>query len=162
MAQKKFAHSVYDLSYHIILVTKYRRKVLTGRIADRLKAECARLMEEMGGSVREAETDEDHIHLLLEIPPSKSVSEVVNVMKGVTARLIRRDYSEEVKKLLWGGSLWSASYYAATAGGVTVDKFREYVLSQPTEEHKRKYEKTGKYRKKKKQAKPAKHDSSTT
>lgn len=100
----------------------------------------------MGGNLIEIETDKDHVHLLAELTPNKSLSEQINVLKGVTSRLIRRDYGDVLKQQLWGGALWSASYYIASAGGVTIDTLKQYVESQKTDDHKRKYEKTGKYR----------------
>lgn len=147
MAEKKKGHAVYSLTYHIVFVTKYRRRVLTGEVAERLKAECRRLIEGMGGEVIEMETDADHIHILADLSPRRSVTDQVNVLKGVTARMIRRDLWDEVSSQLWGSSLWSESYYIATAGGVTVERLKKYVEFQPTDGHKRKYVYSGKYKK---------------
>lgn len=147
MAEKRSGHSVYDFTYHIILVTKYRRPVLTGKVAERLKEECIRLITEMGGSVSEIETDRDHVHILACLSPARAVTDQINVLKGVTARMLRRDYWDEISPMLWGKSLWSESYYIATAGGVTVETLKKYVESQPTDAHKRKYVHSGKYKK---------------
>lgn len=147
MAEKRSGHAVYDFTYHIILVTKYRRPVLTGQVAGRLKAECTRLITEMGGSVSEIETDRDHVHILACLSPARAVTDQINVLKGVTARILRRDYWNEISPMLWGKSLWSESYYIATAGGVTVETLEKYVESQPTDAHKRKYVHSGKYKK---------------
>lgn len=102
----------------------------------------------MEGSVVQIETDTDHVHILADLSPKRAVTEQINVLKGVTARLIRRDHWDEVRKYLWGDSFWSESYYIATAGGVTIEMLKQYVQSQPTEEHKRKYVYSGKYIKK--------------
>ena len=127
------AHAVYSLSYHIVLVTKYRRKVLTGDVAEHLKSECIRLIEDKKGHVQEIETDEDHVHILADLSPCYSMVEIINSLKGVTSRILRRDHFPEISRLLHGDSLWSDSYYISTTGGVT--------------EHKRKYVKSGKYSK---------------
>lgn len=160
MYEKRKSHAVYNLTYHIILVSKYRRPVFTGEVAERLKQECIRLISEMGGEVQEIETETDHVHILTDLSPDRSISETINTLKGVTSRILRRDYWNDISRYLWGSSLWSDSYYVAAAGEVTIDRLKVYVLSQPTEEHqKRKYEKTGRY----KNAKRKKHsDSSST
>lgn len=139
MAEKKKRHAVYSLTYHIIFVTKYRRPVLTGKVAETLKSECRRLIEEMDGEILEMETDKDHIHILADLCPTRSVTEQINVLKGVTSRTLRRDYGDLLKQQLWKDSLWSPSYYVATAGGVTIETLKKYVESQETEEHFRKY-----------------------
>lgn len=159
MEQKK-AHAVYDITYHIIFVTKYRRDVLEGVVAEQVKADCIRLIGMMEGTVMEIETDRDHVHILASLSPKRAITDQVNVLKGTTARIIRRDYWDMVKDKLWGGSFWSESYYIATAGGVTVEQLEKYVQSQPTEEHKRKYVYSGKYKKARRKRR-AKTDSST-
>lgn len=130
MAETKRNHAVYDLTYHIIFVTKYRRPVLSDEIGERLKTEITRLINEMKGEVKEIETDRDHVHILASLSPREAVTKQINVLKGVTARILRRDYGEELSQQLWGDSLWSESYYIATAGGVTIETLEKYVRSQ--------------------------------
>ena len=130
MALKKQQHAVCEIRYHIVLVTKYRRPVIKGEIADHLKAECCRLIENFDGEVIEIETDMDHVHILAAFGPEYSIRTVMNSLKGVTARIIRRDHWEEVSKQLWGDSFWSDSYYVGTCGGVTVETIRKYVENQ--------------------------------
>ena len=130
MALKKKQHAVCEIRYHIVLVTKYRRPVIKGEIADHLKAECCRLIENFDGEVIEIETDMDHVHILAAFGPEYSIRTVMNSLKGVTARIIRRDHWEEVSKQLWGDSFWSDSYYVGTCGGVTVETIRKYVENQ--------------------------------
>ena len=92
---RNLGHAVFELKYHIILVTKYRRPVLTDEIAERLKKETERLItESFNGQVIEMETDMDHIHILAEISPRYSIAEVVNVLKGVTSRILKSEYAE--------------------------------------------------------------------
>ena len=148
MTETKRNHAVYDLTYHIIFVTKYRRPVLSDEIGERLKTEITRLINEMEGEVKEIETDRDHVHILASLSPREAVTKQINVLKGVTARILRRDYGEELSRQLWDDSLWSESYYIATAGGVTIETLEKYVRSQKTDDHRRKYVKSGKYVKK--------------
>ena len=130
MALKKQIHAVCDLKYHIVLVTKYRRPVIQGAVADHLKEECCRLIENFNGEVIEIETDLDHVHILAALGPEYPVRTVMNSLKGVTSRIIRRDHWEEISKQLWGDSFWSDSYYISTCGGVTVETIRKYVEDQ--------------------------------
>ena len=131
----KSSHSVTDLRYHIILVTKKRRPLLTGGIEECVKSECDRIIRHFEGTVIEMETGRDHIHMLVELPPRYSISEVVNVLKGVSARITRRDYLPEIQKQLSGDAFWSPSYYAATVGGVTLEVLKQYVQDQKNPEH---------------------------
>ena len=138
---RRSSHSVTELHYHIVLVTKYRRPVLTGNVAETVKGECTRIIEHFEGSVVEVETDVDHIHLLVDMPPKYAMSEVVNVLKGVSSRIARRDHLPEIQEHLKGGSLWSPSYYLATSGGVTLETLKEYVRSQSDPQHRNKKQK---------------------
>ena len=114
---RKSSHSVTDLRYHIILVTKKRKKLLTGELDACIKSECLRIIHHFDGLVIEMESDLDHIHLLVELPPKYSIAEVINVLKGVSSRIVRRDYLPEIQKVLGGEAFWSPSYYPATVGG---------------------------------------------
>ena len=134
MALKKQVHCVCDMKYHVVLVTKYRRPVLQYKeVSDRLKEECIRLIDRFDGEVIEMETDCDHIHILMALGPGYAIRNVINTLKGTTSYLLRRDYMDLIKPLLWGKEFWSNSYYCATCGGVTVDVIRKYVENQPKE-----------------------------
>lgn len=130
MSLKKQAHAICELRYHIVLVTKYRRPVITGDVAEHLKQECRRLIDMFDGEVMEIEADRDHVHILAAFGPEHSIRAIMNSLKGVTARTIRRDHWDVVSKQLWGKSFWSDSYYIGTCGGVTIETIRKYVESQ--------------------------------
>ena len=127
---RKSSHSVTDLRYHIILVTKKRKKLLTGAVEATVKSECERMIRHFEGTVIEMEAEADHIHLLIELPPKYGIAQVVNSLKGVTARIARRDHLEEISQSLSGTAFWSPSYYATTAGGVTIETVKQYVSTQ--------------------------------
>ena len=95
---KKHRHSVYSLNYHIVLVTKYRRKVITEPISEFLKEKACYLMEKYGGSLIEAETDKDHIHLLVEFPPKLAPANVVNNLKTQLSKEVRNQFKEEIER----------------------------------------------------------------
>ena len=145
MEYNKKAHSVYLLTYHIVFVTKYRRPVISYEIGEHMKNHAAYLCQGFHGDLLSAETDCDHIHMLVSLPPDVAPSRFVTIMKTQLSREIRSWFREEVEKQLWGEAFWSSSYFIATTGTTVMEKVKEYIESQRTEEHKRKYVKSGKY-----------------
>ena len=127
---RKHSHSVTELHLHIVLVTKFRKPLLTGEIDETVKRECRRILEHYECRVEEMETDKDHIHILMEMPPKYSVMQIVNVLKGVSSRMVRKEHGEEIEKMLKHSSFWSPSYYAGTTGGVTLETVKRYVEAQ--------------------------------
>lgn len=126
----KSSHSVFSLHYHLIIVIKYRRKALVDEtIRERLKNIIWNLAKQLQIEIITQEPSEDHIHILFKAKPSTNLVEVVNTLKGVTSRIIRREYPQ-LKELLWGGSLWSNSYFIATTGQVSLDVLKVYVENQ--------------------------------
>lgn len=125
-------HSVYSLNYHIVFVTKYRRPCITEEIGDFLKAEIIRLIESMEGHVSEVEYHRDYIHILAELSPKHAISEQIGVLKGVTARNVKKRYGDQIAQYLWEGQFWAPSFFIATAGGVTLDVLKKYVAEQRT------------------------------
>jgi putative transposase len=146
---KKKAHSVYLLTYHIVFVTKYRRPVITDEIGDYMKVHAAYLCGRFNGEMISAETDKDHIHLLVSMPPDATPSRLIGTLKTQLSKEVRANFQEHIQKYLWGDApFWSNSYFIASTGTTSLEKVREYIESQRTEEHKRKYIKSGKYSKK--------------
>ena len=151
MEYKRKAHSVYLMTYHLVFVTKYRKPVISNEIGDFMKLLCAGICKEHGGELISAESGSDHLHLLISMPPQERPSDIIRVLKTQTSKKVHlnKGYDEYVKQYLFGDiSLWSPSYFIATTGGVTLEKIKEYVESQRTEYHIRKYEKTGRYKRK--------------
>ena len=150
MDYQKRSHAVYLLTYHLVFVTKYRVPVITDEIGDFMKNHAAYLCGRFDGELISAETDADHIHLLVSMPPDIAPSKLVGTLKTQLSKEVRSEYSEHVKKYLWGDApFWSNSYFIATTGTTVMEKVKEYIESQRTDAHKRKYEKTGRYAKKK-------------
>ena len=149
MDYNRKAHSVYLLTYHIVFVTKYRRPVITDEIGDFMKNHTAYLCGRSGGDLISAETDRDHIHLLVSMPPDVAPSRLVTTLKTQLSKEVRLEYTDHVRQYLWGDvPFWSSSYFIATTGTAVMEKVKEYIESQRTEEHKRKYVKSGRYSKK--------------
>jgi putative transposase len=87
-------------------------------------------MADFGGELRQCDGEDDHVHLLVSFPPKYSVANLVNSLKGVSARLLRRRNFPEVRKKLWGEHFWTPSYFAATTGGATLATIRRYIENQ--------------------------------
>jgi putative transposase len=116
-----------------VLVTKYRHKVITGEIGKRLEEITKNLLHEnFDCELLEFNFEEDHIHLLFETKPQAQISRIVNSLKTVTSRLIRKEYKEYISKYYWKPYFWSHSYFVATTGGATLEIIKKYIQSQDT------------------------------
>ena len=119
---------------HLVFVTKYRRKVFTSAVIKQLcyifKSVCAAFEAELVTF----DGEEDHVHLLINYPPKVSVSKLVNSLKGVSSRMIRKENFPTIKAALWGEHLWSPSYFASSCGGAPLEIVRKYIEQQKTPE----------------------------
>ena len=141
-------HSVYMLTYHMVFVTKWRKPVISDKIGDFMKDTARRLCLGYGGEVLAAETDRDHIHLLVSMPPTCDISLIVRSLKTQLSKEVhaREDLNTEVQKYLYGDvPLWSPSYFVATTGSVSMETVKSYIEEQRTDEHKRKYIRKSEY-----------------
>lgn len=128
----KSSHAVFSLQYHLVLIIKYRRKALCNdAIRERLKNIIWDLAKQLGIEIIAQEPAEDHTHILFKAKPSTDLVKVVNTLKGVTARYLRKEFPE-LKELLWGDSFWSNSYFLASTGQVSLDVLKKYVEEQQT------------------------------
>lgn len=127
---KSHSHGVYRLSYHLVLVCKYRRKTLTAAMLDDLKGITARLCERWGGELVEFSGEADHVHILFEGHPSMELAKFVNNLKTVTSRLLRRDHREYLAQLYPKPVLWSGSYCILSTGGAPIEVIKRYLQSQ--------------------------------
>lgn len=145
------AHSIYQMSYHMVFVTKNKKAAISEEIGSFMRKRAAELCKNMGGQMVSAETAPDHIHLLVEMPPQQKPSDVVRVLKTQLSKETRAipEYNIHISKYLSGDALWMSSYFISTKEEEIGYQIRKYIDSQPTVTHKRKYEKTGKYAKKK-------------
>jgi len=123
------AHSLHRLTYHLVWCVKYRKTVLTRDIGDRVKEILGELAQELGCIIIAVETDVDHVHVLVRLTPNHSVASILHRFKGRTARYIFREYPY-LRRKLWGGHLWSPSYYADTVGGAPLEAVKKYVEEQ--------------------------------
>lgn len=125
-------HCVFNLHVHLVFVTKYRRGVFTGEVLADLRGIFAAVCQDFGAELVEFDGEDDHVHLLVNYPPKVSVSALVNSLKGVSSRMIRKKNYPSIRKRLWGGALWSPSYFAGSCGGAPISIIRQYIEQQQT------------------------------
>lgn len=121
---------VFIMHVHLVFVTKYRRKVFNKQIVKDLKDIFSNVCTDFEAHLKEFEGEGDHVHLLIEYPPKIAISKLVNSLKGVSSRLIRKKGYPSIRKALWGGSLWSPSYFAGACGGAPLSVIRQYIEQQ--------------------------------
>ncbi|OAU94941.1 transposase [Moraxella catarrhalis] len=123
---------VFNLHVHLVFVTKYRREVFTKEILDELRSIFEQVCIEFESGLVEFDGEDDHVHLLIHYPPKVSIFRLVNSLKGVSSRKIRQKQYPSIKEKLWGGALWSPSYFAGSCGGAPIGVIRQYIEQQNT------------------------------
>ena len=123
------AHSVFLLYYHLIMVTKYRRKVINDDISARGKEIFEYIAPNYGIILEEWNHDKDHVHVMFRAQPKSEISKFINAYKSASSRLLKKEYPE-IREKLWKGAFWSQSFCLLTAGGAPVEVIREYIESQ--------------------------------
>lgn len=116
----------YKLSYHFIWCSKYRKKLLVGRIAVLLKLGIPHLCADEEWAIETLDIQPDHVRLVITVPPSVTPSEVAHQIKEETARVVFKRFPE-VKNECPDGELWSSSYYVGSVGDISLDAVREYI-----------------------------------
>ena len=119
--------TIYSCQYHIIWCTKYRRKVLDTQIQGRLKQLIREKQDEYEYQIREVETQVEHVHLLIEIPPKHSIDKIVGKIKGYTSKVLREEYPSLKSRL---PSLWTRSKFVSSCGVVTLQVIKDYIEGQ--------------------------------
>ena len=127
-------HCVFNLHIHLVFLTKYRRSVFTKAVLEDLKEIFASVCQDFEAELVEFDGEKDHVHLLINYPTKVSVSRLVNSLKGVSSRLIRKKRYACIQDKLWAGALWSPSYFAASCGGAPISIIKQYIEQQDTPE----------------------------
>ncbi|NJM74760.1 MAG: IS200/IS605 family transposase [Acaryochloridaceae cyanobacterium RU_4_10] len=130
MTLKRGFRNVYDLNIHLVLVTKYRKKVISKAMLNRLSEIFESTCHKWRCELVEFNGEPDHVHLLINFPPDVEVSKLVNNLKTVSSRLIRKDFSQELAQVYSKPVFWSGAYFVASCGGVTVEQLKTYVEQQ--------------------------------
>ena len=123
------AHTKHRLRYHLVWIPKYRKRVLRGKIASHLKMLFYQACEVNEWWIDELAIQEDHVHMLIQLKPDKSISEVVQMLKGGSSKIIRETHPE-LEEFLWGDHFWAEGYFAETVGVLHEKTIKEYIRSQ--------------------------------
>lgn len=124
------ARSISDMKAHLVLTTKYRRKVLTGEMIERLREVITDLCEKWDCNVIEFNGEDNHIHLLFQYYPQMEIPKFVGNIKSVTSRRLRQEFPEQINQVYWKKVLWNESYFIASCGGVTISVLKKYIENQ--------------------------------
>ena len=123
-------HACFLLQYHLILITKYRKPVITGALENSLKEYIWEYFRQQGCVIIEMNNGDDHIHILFEAPPSIALTAFINALKSASSRRMRKLFANELAKYLWKPYFWSNSYFIATVSDRSSDIVKAYIQNQ--------------------------------
>lgn len=130
----KTSQTVFYHRFHIVWITKYRKRVLSGDLCLRIREIIAQVAEESGVKIVNGGLSADHVHVFVEIPPHLSVSEFVKIAKGRSSRKIQQEFPH-IQKEYWGRHFWGRGFFSSTSGNVTDDVINNYI-NQHSDAHK--------------------------
>ena len=122
-------HSRFDLKYHFVWITKYRKGVLVGEVGVRLRQLVREVCRTNEIEILQGSISRDHVHVLLSCPPSLSPSKIMQYIKGKTSRKLLMEF-QHLQKMYWGRHLWARGYFVASSGNVTDEAIMEYIRQQ--------------------------------
>ena len=123
------SHTTHRLTYHLVWIPKYRKRVLRGPLARRLYELLRQCADMNQWTIEELNVQPDHVHLLVRLPPKEAVAHAMQLMKGGTSKVIRQEFPE-LEEFLWGDSLWADGYFAESVGQVTEATIKAYIQNQ--------------------------------
>ena len=126
---RKASHCVYDLKYHIVWITKYRKPVLGKEVGTRVRELIRMICTSLDVEIVKGHISRDHVHLMVSVPPYVAVSRLVQRMKGLTSRKLLQE-NKGVNKAFWGRHLWGRGYFVASTGNVTEEIISRYIEEQ--------------------------------
>ena len=124
------AHCVFRILYHIVFVTKYRRKALSPAMLKRVEDIFCHLLENAGCKLVEFGGEADHVHLLIEAHPNIKPSRLINTLKTISSRMIRKEFADELAKIYRKPVLWHRAYCIISAGGAPLEVLKQYIQNQ--------------------------------
>lgn len=128
------AHSVFLLHYHLIMVVKYRRKVIGDQISQRAREIFEYIAPSYGITVEEWNHDIDHVHVMFRAQPKSELSKFINAYKSASSRLLKKEYPS-IRAKLWKEAFWSQSFCLLSTGGAPIEVIRRYIESQGEKKH---------------------------
>lgn len=133
---RKTSHTQFDLKYHLIWTTKYRKPVLTNKVAIKTRDLIREICDTYNIQIIRGHVSKDHIHLFISAPPTISVSKATQYLKGKSSRRLLQEFPT-LNKQFWGQHLWGRGYYAVTSGNITDEQVMEYIENQDEDQDKR-------------------------
>jgi putative transposase len=126
---RKGSHTVYDIKYHLVWVTKYRYKVLRGEIGLRARELIRQICVAKEIVIIKGHIGPDHVHLFVSAPPRMSVSQIMQYLKGKSSYRLQQEYPT-LKKRYWGQHIWARGYFCASSGTITDEMIKAYIEQQ--------------------------------
>ncbi len=123
-------HCIFRINLHIVFVTKYRQKVITSEILKDLKEIFSRLCSNAKSELVEFKGESDHVHLLVDISPDIAPSKLVNTLKTISSRMIRKKYAQYLKPFYSKPVLWTGAYFVTSSGGAPLEILKQYIENQ--------------------------------
>ena len=122
-------HSVFSIHFHLILVVKYRKKVIDDQISERLKGIFEYIQDNYNIFLEEWNYDIYHVHVLFRSEPNSNISKFINAYKSASSRLIKKEYTT-IKSRLYKEAFWSQSFCLISTGGANIETIKKYIESQ--------------------------------
>ena len=129
---RKSSHTTYDIKYHLVWITKYRKPVLTGEIANRVRELIREICKGKEIEIIKGHVSRDHVHIFVSVPPHISVSHVMQSLKGKTSRKMMSEF-KSLSRTFWGRHIWARGYFVASSGNVTDEVIIKYIEMQGKE-----------------------------
>ena len=126
------SHTKYDLKYHWVWITKYRRAVLSGAVGTRVRELVREICRANDIEIVKGHVGKDHVHLFVSVPPYLSVSKVMQYLKDKTSHKLLMEFAH-LRRQFWGRHLWARGYFAASSGNVTDEVILQYIATQGQE-----------------------------
>lgn len=123
---------MYDIKYHIVWITKYRKPIMLGLVAERCRELVRQVCKENEVEIVKGHISKDHVHLFVSCPPSISVSKLVQLIKGRSSRKLLME-DKNLQKQYWGQHLWGRGYFVSSSGNITDEMIKEYIENQDVE-----------------------------
>ena len=120
------AHTRFDIKYHFVWTTKYRKSVRTGQVAIRLREVIREVCRTNEIEILQGHVSRDHVHILVSAPPNMSASKIMQYIKGKSSRKVMMEF-RHLNKQFWGRHIWARGYFVATSGNVTDEMIQEYI-----------------------------------
>jgi len=129
---RKSSHTTYDIKYHLVWITKYRKPVLTGEIANRARELIREICRNNEVEILKGHVAKDHVHIFVSVPPHVSVSDLMQSIKGKSSRKMMMEF-RALSRTFWGRHIWARGYFAASSGNVTDEVIMQYIELQGKE-----------------------------